>query len=57
MQSPAVSQNIQRDTEDGRVLGVDKTPGFFVNGKPLVEFGQMQLLQLVNEALEREYGG
>jgi protein-disulfide isomerase len=57
MQSPAVSQNIQRDTEDGRVLGVDKTPGFFVNGKPLVEFGQMQLLQLVNEALESEYGG
>jgi hypothetical protein len=39
------------------VLGVDKTPGFFVNDKPLVEFGQMQLLQLVNEALEREYGG
>jgi protein-disulfide isomerase len=57
MQSPAVSQNIQRDIEDGRALGVDKTPGFFINGKPLVEFGQMQLLQLVNEALESEYGG
>jgi len=56
MQSPAVSQNIQQDTEDGQVLGVDKTPGFFVNGKPLVEFGQIQLLRLVNEALEREYG-
>jgi len=57
MQSPVVSQNIQQDTEDGRVLGVDKTPGFFVNGKLLVEFGEMQLLQLVNETLEREYGG
>jgi protein-disulfide isomerase len=57
MQSPAVLQNIQQDTEDARVLGVDKTPGFFVNGNPLVEFGQMQLLQLVNEALQREYGG
>jgi protein-disulfide isomerase len=57
MQSPSVSQNIQQDIEDGRVLGVDKTPGFFVNGKPLSEFGQMQLLQLVNEMLEREYGG
>jgi len=57
MQSPAVSQNIRQDTEDGRVLGVDKTPGFFVNGKPLIEFGQIQLLQLVNEALEQEYGG
>ena len=57
MQSPVVSQNIQRDTEDARMLGVDKTPGFFVNGKPLIEFGQVQLLQLVNEALAREYGG
>jgi protein-disulfide isomerase len=57
IQSPAVLQNIQQDTEDARVLGVDKTPGFFVNGEPLVEFGQMQLLQLVNEALQREYGG
>lgn len=57
MQSAAVEQNIRQDTEDGRVLGVDKTPGFFVNGKPLIEFGQRQLLQLVNEALEREYGG
>lgn len=56
-QSPAISQNIQQDIDDGRALGVDKTPGFFVNGKPLVEFGQMQLLRLVNEALEREYGG
>ena len=57
MQSPAVSRNIQLDTEDGRALGVTKTPGFFVNGQPLIEFGQAQLLQLVNEALEREYGG
>lgn len=57
MQSPAVLQNIQQDTEDAQALGVDKTPGFFVNGNPLVEFGQMQLLQLVNDALQREYGG
>ena len=57
MQSPAVAQNIQQDIDDGRRLGVSKTPGFFVNGKPLVKFGQMQLIQLVNEALEREYGG
>ena len=57
MQSLAVSQNVQQDIEDANALGVDKTPGFFVNGKPLIEFGQMQLLQLVNEAIEREYGG
>lgn len=57
MQSTAVLQNVQQDIEDARTLGVDKTPGFFVNGKPLTEFGQVQLLQLVGEALEREYGG
>jgi protein-disulfide isomerase len=56
MQSQAVSQNVQQDVEDGTTLGVNKTPGFFVNGKPLIEFGQMQLLQLVNAAIEREYG-
>jgi len=57
MQSPDVLQNVQQDIDDARTLGVDKTPGFFVNGKPLTEFGQMQLLQLVKEAVEREYGG
>lgn len=57
VQSPVVLQNIQQDTEDARLLGVEKTPGFFVNGKPLIEFGQVQLLGLVNEALQREYGG
>ena len=57
MQSSVVSQNVQQDIEDAKRLGVNKTPGFFVNGKPLIEFGQMQLLQLVNEAIEREYGG
>ena len=57
MQSAVVSQNVQQDIEDAKRLGVNKTPGFFVNGKPLIEFGQIQLLQLVNEAVEREYGG
>ena len=57
MQSAVVSQNVPQDIEDAKRLGVNKTPGFFVNGKPLIEFGQIQLLQLVNEAVEREYGG
>ena len=56
MRSLVVSQNVQQDMEDARQLGVDRTPGFFVNGRPLVEFGQRQLLALVDEALEREYG-
>ena len=48
MQSLVVSQNVRQDTEDAKTLGVSKTPGFFVNGKPLIEFGQMQLLHMVN---------
>ena len=56
MRSLVVSQNVQQDMEDARKLGVDRTPGFFVNGRPLVEFRQHQLLALVDEALEREYG-
>ena len=56
MQSPAVMSNIEQDILDGQALGVDKTPGFFVNGRPLVPFGEAPLRKLVNEALAREYG-
>ena len=56
MKSMEVSRAIWSDIEDGKSLGVDKTPGFFVNGKPLIKFGERPLLNLVNDALEREYG-
>lgn len=57
MRSAAVTRNIQADIDDGQALGVDKTPGFFVNGQPLVEFGERQLRDLVRSELERQYGG
>jgi protein-disulfide isomerase len=56
MRSDAVTRNIQLDIEDGRRLGVDKTPGFFVNGKPLLQFGERQLRDLVMQEVQREYG-
>lgn len=56
MQSMEVLRSVRLDIEDGKYLGVDKTPGFFVNGKPLVEFGKKQLLDLVHDAIEKEYG-
>lgn len=57
MRSDAVTRNIQADIDDGRALGVDKTPGFFVNGRPLVQFGERQLRELVRTELARQYGG
>lgn len=51
MRSPEIAKLIAQDIEDAKTLGVDKTPGFFVNGKPLVDFGFKQLKQLVDDAL------
>ncbi|MDP1899214.1 MAG: thioredoxin domain-containing protein [Rubrivivax sp.] len=55
MQAPEISQRMAQDMEDARVLGVTKTPEFFVNGRPLPSFGLEQLKSLVNEELGRAY--
>lgn len=55
MARAVVSQRVQQDLADARRLGVNKTPGFFVNGKPLVQFGYEQLKQLVNSEINRVY--
>ncbi len=36
-------------------LSVRKTPGFFVNGKPLQTFGSEQLLHLVRTEINANY--
>jgi protein-disulfide isomerase len=41
--------------EDGKTLNVNKTPEFFVNGRPLPSFGYDQLRNLVQEELARAY--
>jgi len=56
VQSPDVMRNIEQDVMDGQRLGVDRTPGFFVNGRPLTPFGEEPLRRLVDEALVRAYG-
>ena len=53
MRSAAVAENVRLDIADGQALGVDKTPGFFVNGRPLVVFGERQLRELVQSELDR----
>ncbi|MBT5229117.1 MAG: thioredoxin domain-containing protein [Methylococcales bacterium] len=50
-----IAQRIQQDVEDARALGVTKTPGFFVNGKPLVQFGYKQLQELVDLEIRSHY--
>ena len=36
-----------------KTLGVRATPGFFVNGRPLTDFGAVQLRALVDEELAK----
>jgi protein-disulfide isomerase len=55
MQSATIAQRLQQDIDDARALQVTKTPGFFVNGKPLVQFGSRQLQQLVESEIRNNY--
>ncbi len=51
MAAPGVAAVIRQDVADAHTLNVTRTPGFFVNGKPLTNFGYEQLQKLVDDAL------
>ncbi|MDP6980385.1 MAG: thioredoxin domain-containing protein [Myxococcota bacterium] len=55
MQDPMFAKIIEQDLADGRTLGVRKTPQFFVNGKPLMNFGYQQLKNLLDGEVARQY--
>lgn len=55
MNDPVIAQLIEQDIADAATLNVRKTPGFFVNGKPLQTFGYEQLMQLVQSELTANY--
>ncbi len=55
MNDPAIGKIISQDLADAKALNVRKTPGFFVNGKPLVSFGREQLYQLVQSEIKAQY--
>lgn len=55
MNDPAIVKLIDQDLADAKILNVRKTPGYFVNGKPLQTFGSSQLLQLVQSELNANY--
>ncbi len=50
--SPAVAQLLAQDIADMKALKVDRTPGFFVNGTPLRDFGEAQLRALVDQEIK-----
>ena len=55
MNDPAIEKIIMQDLADGQLLGANKTPTFFVNGKPLIRFGYEQLKTLVENEVAENY--
>jgi len=55
MNDPEIAKLIQQDIADAKALNVRKTPGFFVNGKPLPSFGYKQLKELVESEISEYY--
>jgi protein-disulfide isomerase len=55
MQDPEIQYIIAQDLADVKTLNVRKTPGFFVNGKPLVKFGRKNLRDLIEAEIAEAY--
>lgn len=53
MRSPQIDRILAQDEQDARVLEVEKTPEYFVNGRPLPEFGMEPLVALIEQELRR----
>lgn len=53
MNSAAINDVLRLDAADIRTIGVTKTPTFFVNGQPLLQFGMQQLYDMVQNAVRR----
>ncbi len=51
--SPQADEVLRQDGEDVVALKVERTPTFFVNGRELSDFGDRQLLELVNQEVAR----
>lgn len=55
MNDPKITRILEQDQADAAELGVRKTPGFFVNGKPLEPFGARPLAQLIKAEIRLKY--
>ena len=56
LRAARITEVLERDRADVMRLQVTKTPTFFVNGKPLLDFGPEQLRQLVQRETQLAYG-
>lgn len=57
MNDPRIAQIVAQDIADAKTLEVAQTPEYFVNGKPLPEWGWEQLKALVASEVRGAYGG
>lgn len=57
MAGPGPREALAQDVAAVSALKVQRTPGFYVNGKPLTDFGHAQLKALVASELKAAYGG
>ncbi|HYD95937.1 MAG TPA: thioredoxin domain-containing protein [Noviherbaspirillum sp.] len=57
MGSAEIARAIEQDLADGLALNVTKTPEYFVNGRPLPQFGFDELKALVREELAKAAAG
>ena len=53
MGSPEITRRIEQDIADAKALKVAATPEYFVNGRPLPQFGLDELRGLVKEELRK----
>lgn len=56
MTSPEIEKLLKQDSADAKTLNVRQTPTFFVNGKPLKDYGFDQLRTLVRTEVQAQYG-
>jgi len=55
--SPEITRVLEQDIADVKANNVRQTPTFFVNGKPLTNFGPQQLRDLVQREVEQARKG
>ncbi|MBW1791584.1 MAG: thioredoxin domain-containing protein [Deltaproteobacteria bacterium] len=55
MYDPTITKILEQDIADSKTLQVHKTPGYFVNGRPLQVFGYRQLEELIQSELNIQY--
>jgi hypothetical protein len=55
MSAPDVARNLEQDRSDAKALDATMTPEYFVDGRPLPDFGLAQLQALVRDAVQSAY--